>query len=217
MTRWRLVAGMAACVTFGLLVGTAPATAAATDNPVARLISLERDGMNRVAAQHVARLTRPATPRGEEIEVHYDRAWLLALDAPVLSEQGECLANALYHEARGESIQGQFAVAEVILNRVDSPAFPGSICGVVNQGASGASNGRCQFSFACDGNSLAMNEAEARALARRIADLMVSGAPRTLTDGATYFHTTQVAPRWSRVFDRTARIGAHLFYRGEDT
>lgn len=216
MTRWRLVAGMAACVTFGLLLGAAPAAAEATDNPVARLISLERDGMNRVAAQHVARLTRPAVPHGAEIEVRYDRAWLLALDAPVLSEQGECLANALYHEARGESIKGQFAVAEVILNRVDSPAFPNTICGVINQGARGVTNGRCQFSFACDGNSLAMNEAEARALARRIADLMESGAPRALTEGATYFHTTQVAPRWSRVFDRTARIGAHLFYRADN-
>ncbi len=192
----------------------------ADDNPVVRLISLERSGMNQVAAQHVARLSRSPSARADatsEATPRHDRAWLLSLPAPELSKQGECLARALYHEARGESIEGQFAVAEVILNRVDSPIFPSSVCGVVNQGASGAANGRCQFSFACDGNPLTMREVEARALARRIAHLMYAGAPRTLTSGATHFHTTQVAPRWSRVFDRVARIGAHVFYRADNT
>jgi spore germination cell wall hydrolase CwlJ-like protein len=123
----------------------------------------------------------------------------------------QCLKEAIYHEARGETVAGQFAVAEVILNRVDAANFPGSVCGVVNQGA--RSGGGCQFSYACNGRSRAMSERAARDLAARIAQVMLSGAPRELTDGATHFHARHVRPRWSRVFDRTAEIGAHLFYR----
>lgn len=123
----------------------------------------------------------------------------------------QCLQEAIYHEARGESLAGQFAVAEVILNRVDAANFPGSVCGVVRQGAG---NGRaCQFSYACNGRSLAMAERGARDLAARIAQVMLSGAPRALTDGATHFHARHVSPRWARVYERTAQIGAHLFYR----
>ncbi len=179
---------------------------------VVRLMSLERDGMNGVAAHHVSRLTRPSGETQAQ-QVLYDRNWLASVQVGELSSEASCLATALYHEARGESIAGQFAVAEVILNRVESPAFPNSVCGVVNQGAAAAVRGRCQFSFACDGKSLNMREAEARRTAKRIAHVMTDGAPRALTEGATHFHTTQVSPRWSRVFERVTRIGSHIFYR----
>lgn len=211
--------GAAVVLLAALTLLPVPVQAGAEDNPVARLISLERAGMGQVAAQHVARLTRAdaADARFAAPALHHNRDWVMSRPAPTLDAQGECLARALYHEARGESIEGQVAVAEVILNRVDSPAFPGTICAVINQGARGAVNGQCQFSFACDGNPVTMNEAEARALARRISDLMLAGAPRTLAQGATHFHTTQVAPPWARVYDRVAQIGAHVFYRGNNT
>ena len=96
-------------------------------------------------------------------------------------------------------------MAEVILNRVDSRRFPGSVCGVVNQSG--------QFSFMFDGHSDNMRDRGAIDRAGRIARLMLDGAPRGLTAGATYFHTTGVRPAWARRFDRTAQIGAHLFYR----
>ena len=113
-----------------------------------------------------------------------------------------CLTEALYFEARGEGVSGQRAVAEVILNRVDSGAFPNSVCGVVHQ--------RGQFSYKKGRN---MSNAAAAARARQIAAEAIAGAPRSLTDGATYFHTTSVRPSWSKRFTRTARIGSHLFYR----
>ncbi len=192
------------------------------DAQMVRLMSLERDGMNNIAAQQVSRLTQPSAARGDEaapVPVRFDADWLLRnVAAPAEPPQElQCLTTALYHEARGESIQGQFAVAEVILNRVDSPEFPNSVCGVVNQGAQGANGGRCQFSFACDGNPTAMHEATARQIAARIAYVMVGGAPRQLTEGATHFHTRWVSPRWSRVYERTTRIGSHIFYRGANT
>lgn len=177
------------------------------------LLSAERSGMNMMSANQVARMTQPARQANEVVPTpRYDASWLLRLPETRLDAEGQCLATALYHESRGESVEGQFAVAEVILNRVDSDTFPDSICGVVYQGARNGSAG-CQFSFACDGNSEAMHERTAAQLSARIAALMGAGAPRALTKGATYFHTRHVNPRWARVFERTADIGAHLFYR----
>lgn len=126
----------------------------------------------------------------------------------------QCLSEALYFEARGESLQGQFAVAEVILNRVDNPAFPNSVCGVINQGSGGA-NG-CQFTFKCDGRKDVIRERSSYERVARVARAMLEGAPRSLTDGATYYHARSVAPSWSRRFSRTATIGFHHFYRQAD-
>lgn len=135
--------------------------------------------------------------------------WLMSLPKPEGDAEWECMTQALYFEARGESLEGQIAVAEVILNRVDSSLYPRTVCGVVKQRGGGG----CQFSYVCDGRADRMREAEAADLAGRIARAMLDGAPRTLTDGAMYFHTRAVRPGWSKRFDRTAAIGAHLFYR----
>lgn len=123
-----------------------------------------------------------------------------------------CLSEALYFEARGESVKGQFAVAEVILNRVDGRSFPGSVCGVVTQG-SGNGKYKCQFSYKCDGMAEIISEHGAYQRVAKIAKIMLNGEPRILTKGATYYHTTAVAPSWSRKFTQTTKIGVHKFYR----
>lgn len=115
-----------------------------------------------------------------------------------------CMAEAIYHEARGEGVRGQAAVAEVILNRVESRQFPSSVCGVVNQPS--------QFSYTIGGRKAIGNKA-AYLRARDIARNALAGAPRVLTGGATYFHTPAVRPSWSRRFQRTVQIGQHIFYR----
>lgn len=154
-----------------------------------------------------------AKARTEAPALSYTHAFLASLPAPQGDEQWLCLTKALYFEARGESLKGQFAVAEVILNRVDSPKYPNSVCGVVEQGGRGS----CQFSYQCDGARDVMGERQAADLAGRIARVMLDGAalgaPRSLTYGATHFHTRAVVPSWSRRFERTAAIGAHLFYK----
>ncbi len=149
--------------------------------------------------------------RRPEVQMDYSRAWLDAQPVATGDEQWHCLAEALYFESRGESVEGQFAVAEVILNRVDSDRFPNSICAVVHQGS--RRKNACQFSFACDGIAEVIHEPAAFEQVGKIAKLMVDGAARSLTDGATYFHTHNVRPSWSRKFTMTATIGAHLFYR----
>lgn len=163
----------------------------------------------RAALQQVDLRTAEPAPSGPQ---RYDRDRLLARPAPTRTDRDfVCLKEAIYHEARGEDVLGQFAVAEVILNRVDSPFYPDTPCGVVHQNAH--MTNACQFSYACNGRSRAMSEREARIIAAQIADILLSGAPRELTHGATHFHASRVTPSWSRVYDRTARIGEHIFYR----
>lgn len=122
-----------------------------------------------------------------------------------------CLTEAIYFEARGETTKGQIAVAEVILNRVDSRRYPNTVCDVVTQGT-----GRkfaCQFSYTCDGKAEIVANKKAYVKAAKIAKLMLDGQPRTLTKNATHYHTTAVSPRWSKKLQRTTKIGVHIFYR----
>jgi spore germination cell wall hydrolase CwlJ-like protein len=126
------------------------------------------------------------------------------------SADWRCLAEAMYFEARGEKLAGQLAVAEVVLNRVDSVRYPDSVCAVVRQGADRKG---CQFSYMCDGRKEHISNRRAFERIGKIAWLMLSGKPRTLTDEALYFHATSVKPYWSRSFVRTAKIGGHIFYR----
>lgn len=145
--------------------------------------------------------------------IDYTTAWLDAQPAASGDAQFECLAQVLYFEARGETVMGQFAVAEVVMNRVASAQFPNSVCKVVNQGT-GRRN-QCQFSYTCDGRSEVVAEHQAHKRVAKVARAVLDGAGTELTEGATYYHTTAVRPRWSRVFTNTVRIGVHLFYRDE--
>ena len=127
------------------------------------------------------------------------------------TEEWYCLTEALYFEARGESQTGQIAVAEVILNRVDSKLYPNTVCGVIRQGQH--RRNACQFSYNCDGRSNRIGNKKVFDRLGKLAWVMIQGKPRTLTGKALYYHATSVKPRWARKFVRTARIGDHIFYR----
>ncbi|MEZ5912600.1 MAG: cell wall hydrolase [Paracoccaceae bacterium] len=198
-------------------------TVSQSNDPTALSASLsaplaQDPAMNPIAEERLAAISAPAAVRARGLFNHdvrslsYDRDWLAALPSAAGGDQWFCLATALYFEARGETVEGQFAVAEVILNRVDSARYPDTVCGVIGQGAS-SNRGSCQFSFACDGRPEVIREKSAFAQVGKIAQLMLDGAPRALTGGATHFHTLNVRPLWARKFPQTASIGAHLFYR----
>ena len=121
----------------------------------------------------------------------------------------DCLAEAVYYEARGESPQGQAAIAQVVLNRVRHPAFPKSVCGVVYQGAG---TGGCQFSFACNGAMDSRREAAAWTRARFVAERALAGFVMPLVGNATHFHVLSARPDWGGL-TRVAQIGMHVFYR----
>ena len=141
----------------------------------------------------------------------FDPVALAALPNAGGGAEWRCLAEALYFEARGETLHGQYAVAEVILNRVDMPNYPNSICGVVRQGMERRHG--CQFSYICDGQPETIVETESWERAGKIARIMINDAPRDLTGVASHYHNVAVNPYWARSYVRTARIGTHIFYK----
>ncbi|MGR3623291.1 cell wall hydrolase [Pseudophaeobacter sp.] len=154
---------------------------------------------------------RPKTPAVEDIT--FSKAWLDQQPVATGDANFSCLAEALYFEARGETVKGQFAVAEVIMNRAKSAQFPNTLCGVINQGT--GRRYQCQFTYTCDGHEEVIREKAAYVRVAKVARLVIDGAAPDLTQGATYYHTNAVSPRWSRSFTKTTRIGVHLFYRDD--
>ena len=126
--------------------------------------------------------------------------------------QQKCLAEGIYFEARGEPVRGQAAVAQVILNRVKNPAYPGSICGVVYQNKN--RRNRCQFSFACDRIRDRIRSKKLWSVAQHIATETSAGRiwfPQV--GSSTHYHATYVRPKWARKMKKVGKIGLHVFYR----
>ena len=124
----------------------------------------------------------------------------------------DCLAQAVYYEARSESEDGQRAVAQVVLNRVRHPSWPNSVCGVVYQGPMRAGGG-CQFTFTCDGSLAHRPAGIGWARARAIAADALAGHVFAGVGLSTHYHTHAVFPSWAPRLTKTAMIGAHNFYR----
>ena len=176
-----------------------------------RILHLEASMVTGIAAGRIELLTslRP-NKRPKGYGVKYNRNWV-DRQPQGSGREWECLTEALYFEARGETLKGQFAVGEVILNRRDSRKFPITVCKVVNQGT-----GRkfaCQFTYTCDGRAERIGNRRLHARLGKIANIMLNGGARQLSGNATYYHTTAVSPRWGRVFRHTTTIGVHKFYR----
>ena len=123
-----------------------------------------------------------------------------------------CLTSAIYYEAANEPEDGQRAVAQVVLNRVRSPLWPNTVCGVVYQGSE-RTDLRCQFTFSCDGAMARTPMAAAWARARRVAADALAGQVYAPVGFATHYHTLAVRPDWSGSLRAVAVIGAHIFYR----
>lgn len=143
-----------------------------------------------------------------------DHAWMQnPLPASVFSKPEQaCLANGIYFEARGESLRGQAAVAQVILNRVRNPAYPNSICGVVYQN-DGWFN-RCQFSFACDGKKDRVTSPAHYKTAQDVAMAVTAGKIFIPEVGSsTHYYANYVNPGWARAMKKMTKIGLHIFYR----
>jgi len=124
-------------------------------------------------------------------------------------QQIRCMADNTYFEAGHESTEGKIAVNNVVLNRVKDKRFPKTPCAVINQKARGV----CQFSWKCQrGKRIADISAYRKATA--VAEDVYLGNYTDVTKGAKFYHADYVSPSWGRVFDRTTKIGAHIFYRG---
>ncbi len=122
----------------------------------------------------------------------------VAMDADM-----QCLATAVYFESKGEPLDGQLAVAQVILNRVEAGRFGGSICAVVKAPK--------QFSFVRSGSMPTPGSTAQWETAKAIALIAVSGSWPEVVPDATHFHATRVSPGWK--LKRVATVGQHVFYR----
>jgi spore germination cell wall hydrolase CwlJ-like protein len=144
-----------------------------------------------------------------EADARRDRA--ASLRAAVAAAQGEsasdaehrCLAAGIYYESQGEPLEGQLAVAHVILNRAQSGRFASTVCGVLTQ--------RSQFSFVRNGVIPTPPQNANWRTAQAVAQVALDNSWRNPTPGAMYFHAARVSPRWNRA--RIARLGNHIFYR----
>ncbi len=143
-----------------------------------------------------------------------DHWWIQnPLPASVFSRKEQaCLAEGIYFEARSESLRGQAAVAQVVLNRVRNPAYPDSICGVVYQNRNWRN--ACQFSFACDGRKHRITEPDRYKVAQDIAMAVTAGKIFLPEVGSsTHYYAAYVSPGWARYMKKMTHIGLHIFYR----
>ena len=188
--RTRVAFAAAASAALGLALGAVA---------VAVILSIPRP----VAEPAAVRVALPATPPAQAAAV-------AAVASTRKSRDLDCLTEAVYFEARGESRDGQAAVAQVVLNRVKHPAFPKTVCGVVYQGVKGRG---CQFSFTCDGKGERAEEGAAWRRARWVAARALAGVVVPQVGSATHFHAARVQPGWGPGFARVAQVGLHVFYR----
>ena len=123
-----------------------------------------------------------------------------------LDEQQNCLATAVYFESNGEPLEGQLAVARVVINRAASGLYPTSWCGVVKQ--------KAQFSFVRSGRFPHINPAcIAWRKAQAITRIAIANVSQSLTTDVLWYHADYVAPKWRNNLRRVEKIGAHIFYR----
>jgi spore germination cell wall hydrolase CwlJ-like protein len=159
----------------------------------------------------IAALTPPdmSALRASEPELLQIYAGLIKPES--MADEKRCLAEAIYFEARSEGEDGRAAVAQVVLNRVKSGRYPGSVCGVVYQ--SRHHKLACQFSFACEGKSLRVTEPKPWEEAERIARDVYEGKIYLAEVGAsTHYHADYVRPYWARKLKKMDVIGRHVFY-----
>jgi spore germination cell wall hydrolase CwlJ-like protein len=136
----------------------------------------------------------------------------LGLSAKTRAKAEKCLAEAVYFESRGESVRGQMAVAQVVMNRVFSEFYPDNVCDVVYQNAHRRL--ACQFTFACDGIRDVVRDQDAWQRAKRIAVDTLDGKLWLEDVGkATHYHAYWVRPWWIRTMRKLHKIGVHSFYR----
>ena len=185
-----------------LFVMTQPVKADET-NPTPLLTSINDVG------EYILRI------RDEIIEMILPSTVRIPNDVP--DREVKCLADNIYFEAKSEPYEGQLAVAQVTLNRVEHPEYPKTVCGVVWQQSKDRRTGRrvAQFSWTLDGRSDVPKSKTAYEQAYAVAEEVLLYGTQSAIVGteALFYHANYVKPRWSRQMERIARIGNHIFYQ----
>ena len=167
-------------------------------------------------------LISPLKVQGTAIDYDYDLS--MHGESFLMTQDTYCMALNIYHESRSENLAGKFAVADVVMNRVNNRSYPDSVCGVIYDAELKPSwkdptkevpiRNRCQFSWYCDGKSDDPIEEDAWNESILVAHQSIyEGRMLGLTEGATHYHTTYVEPYWASSLDLVGHIGSHIFYR----
>ena len=220
----KLLGGRLASAVIGLFMLGVGSSAAAQD--VAPAASLVRPAVVTTTAVQSSMGTVAQTQPAQSVTVKMapsiatEAAWLFKAGWPLyalvdkysvgapLDEQANCLATAVYFEARGESLDGQLAVARVVMNRAASGKYPPDWCSVVKQ--------PWQFSFVNPhtGDFPAIDTTSAAwARAQGVARVAIANVVPSLDPDVLWYHATYVAPSWGHRLNMVERIGAHIFYR----
>jgi spore germination cell wall hydrolase CwlJ-like protein len=196
--------------------------APAAPSPVSPAASIAADAAMRQAADPTLAAVTPeqairinaARPFVDE-PIQPMRPFVLASGGVDQERAVECLAQAVYYEAAREPLNGQQAVAQVVLNRVRHPAYPKTVCGVVYQGSARARG--CQFTFTCDGALRWGPEPALWSRARSVARRALAGYVDKDVGSATHYHAVYVAPYWAPTLVKLRQVGQHIFYRWSGT
>jgi spore germination cell wall hydrolase CwlJ-like protein len=189
------IANVAAAVTAPVTSGIATVTGAMSPAPAVAVSRAAPD-----VARQAARLARNGWPLYALVDRY-------AAGAP-LTDEANCIATAVYHEARGETLEGQLAVARVIMNRAASGKYPASWCATVKQ--------PYQFSFVNPHTGAVPytdTNCDSWRKAVGVTRLAVANAVPSLDTDVLWYHATYVAPSWGRRLTQVSKIGAHIFYR----
>ncbi len=178
---------------------------------------IDRMQASNMALDAIDQIVTPSGLDPDMLEVYAQKKFVPTVRKVQFSNAEKlCLTQAIYHEARGESEAGQWAVANVIINRAMSHRFPSTLCGVVFQNADQGLY-HCQFTFACDGRSDFGTEKGAWNRAVKLAaaayrEYQQGERPGVVPSSALFYHTTAVNPAWSDSYREVAAIGSHVFY-----
>ncbi|CAN5197674.1 cell wall hydrolase [soil metagenome] len=173
-------------------------------------LTLAPDALRRVSAEDAVRINM-----GVRTEAQGNQpapALVIPIDNPAsYLRSADCMTAAIYYEAATEPVDGQRAVAQVILNRVRHPAYPSTVCGVVFQGVERRTG--CQFSFTCDGSLARIPSRSGWATARSVALAALAGLVYAPVGLATHYHADYVVPYWAASMLKSWTVGRHIFYR----
>ena len=147
----------------------------------------------------------------------------IAQELKASDQNGEryCMAQNIYFEAANQSFAGKLAVAHVVINRTEDLQFPNDICGVIYQAKTKVNwkgnvvpiRNQCQFSWYCDGLSDEPVDSVTWIKSLRIADLVLTGEYKDITEGALWYHADYIYPYWADELEEVTQIDNHRFYK----
>tara|TARA_B100001939_G_scaffold333123_1_gene332779 strand:+ start:408 stop:923 length:516 start_codon:yes stop_codon:yes gene_type:complete len=132
-----------------------------------------------------------------------------------------CMAQNIYFESANQSFAGRLAVANVVMNRVDDLQFPNKVCDVIYQAKTRINwkgnevpiRNQCQFSWYCDGLSDEPVDSATWIKSLYIADLVLTGVYKDITEGSLWYHADYIYPYWADELEYVTQIEDHIFYK----